>query len=440
MKNTEQTSIRIDAKGTRNVNVQHRNIKHKGLHINQRDQWATGAELGRPSAMEITEGVSILEERKRKSVVKHQRGLEEAVSRIKEKRALVISGRKGCWKNYFSEDLINRLLDDKIVSKAALIESKQDWNAFLQLTGSKCAYLKSEEMVQTRDWLSFTNEYNSEEMFLIIVHGVEVYDIKHYEDNFDSIINLAFSEFELTIDERKIAITDACRLKNHEIDESIENAVEIETKEGFLETLNEYFSNTNILKWCTLTDYFSNIVPRLKQPNAIYLSTTAKHDLEFFLLAFCYLSASDIDISVLYNPNNKDTIHRFVNLEGHARMSSYEEIASTRHKLMKYNLRTGKTDMLAMYGEKYPQYYIEYSVNSEFFIEHTGSETSNVQVYVMIPKRYWYKFVQRLVDMLGKEKCKTYLEDHDPDLIPYITTEFPPEKERFDLVDVSRDM
>ncbi|KAK3095577.1 hypothetical protein FSP39_016276 [Pinctada imbricata] len=32
------------------------NIKHKGLHINQRDQWATGAELGRPSATEIAEG------------------------------------------------------------------------------------------------------------------------------------------------------------------------------------------------------------------------------------------------------------------------------------------------------------------------------------------------------------------------------------------------
>ncbi|KAK3087317.1 hypothetical protein FSP39_004553 [Pinctada imbricata] len=31
-------------KGTRNVNAQHRNIKHKGLHINQRDQWATGAD------------------------------------------------------------------------------------------------------------------------------------------------------------------------------------------------------------------------------------------------------------------------------------------------------------------------------------------------------------------------------------------------------------
>ncbi|KAK3108286.1 hypothetical protein FSP39_004905 [Pinctada imbricata] len=30
-------------------------MKHKGLHINQRDQWATGADLGRPSATEIAE-------------------------------------------------------------------------------------------------------------------------------------------------------------------------------------------------------------------------------------------------------------------------------------------------------------------------------------------------------------------------------------------------
>ncbi|KAK3088514.1 hypothetical protein FSP39_020044 [Pinctada imbricata] len=61
MKNTEQTSTERDAKGTRNVNAQHRNIKHKGLHINQRDQWATGADLGRPSATGITEGVVILD-------------------------------------------------------------------------------------------------------------------------------------------------------------------------------------------------------------------------------------------------------------------------------------------------------------------------------------------------------------------------------------------
>ncbi|KAK3089210.1 hypothetical protein FSP39_001772 [Pinctada imbricata] len=56
-KNTEQKSTDRDTKGTRNVNEQHRNIKHKRLHINQRDQWATGADLGRPSATKIAEGV-----------------------------------------------------------------------------------------------------------------------------------------------------------------------------------------------------------------------------------------------------------------------------------------------------------------------------------------------------------------------------------------------
>ena len=35
------------------------NIKHKRLHINQRDQWATGADLGRPSAKLIANGVVI---------------------------------------------------------------------------------------------------------------------------------------------------------------------------------------------------------------------------------------------------------------------------------------------------------------------------------------------------------------------------------------------
>ena len=35
------------------------NTKHKRLHINQRDQWATGADLGRPSAKLIANGVVI---------------------------------------------------------------------------------------------------------------------------------------------------------------------------------------------------------------------------------------------------------------------------------------------------------------------------------------------------------------------------------------------
>ncbi|KAK3105655.1 hypothetical protein FSP39_002741 [Pinctada imbricata] len=42
-------------KGTRNFNAQHRNIKQKELHTNQRDQWVTGADLGRPSATKIAE-------------------------------------------------------------------------------------------------------------------------------------------------------------------------------------------------------------------------------------------------------------------------------------------------------------------------------------------------------------------------------------------------
>ncbi|KAK3098679.1 hypothetical protein FSP39_021910 [Pinctada imbricata] len=62
-KNTEQTSTGRDAKGTRNVNAQHRNIKHKGLHINQRDQWATGADLGRSSATEIAESYGLSSKR-----------------------------------------------------------------------------------------------------------------------------------------------------------------------------------------------------------------------------------------------------------------------------------------------------------------------------------------------------------------------------------------
>ncbi|KAK3086807.1 hypothetical protein FSP39_023781 [Pinctada imbricata] len=55
-KYTKQTSTERDAYGTRNVNAQHRNIKHKGLQINQWGQWATGADLGRSSATEIAEG------------------------------------------------------------------------------------------------------------------------------------------------------------------------------------------------------------------------------------------------------------------------------------------------------------------------------------------------------------------------------------------------
>ncbi|KAK3086337.1 hypothetical protein FSP39_017044 [Pinctada imbricata] len=57
----EQTSTEKDTKGTGNVNAQHRNIKHKGLHKTQREQSATGADLGQLSAMDIAEGVVILD-------------------------------------------------------------------------------------------------------------------------------------------------------------------------------------------------------------------------------------------------------------------------------------------------------------------------------------------------------------------------------------------
>ncbi|KAK3088779.1 hypothetical protein FSP39_023653 [Pinctada imbricata] len=47
-KNTEQTSTERDTKGTRNTNTHHRNMKHKRPYINQRNQWATGTDLGGP--------------------------------------------------------------------------------------------------------------------------------------------------------------------------------------------------------------------------------------------------------------------------------------------------------------------------------------------------------------------------------------------------------
>ncbi|KAK3092715.1 hypothetical protein FSP39_006403 [Pinctada imbricata] len=56
----------------------HRNIKHKGLHINQRDQLATSADLGRPSATERAEGAVILDYvRTTLPLFRLPRGLEE---------------------------------------------------------------------------------------------------------------------------------------------------------------------------------------------------------------------------------------------------------------------------------------------------------------------------------------------------------------------------
>ncbi|KAK3093883.1 hypothetical protein FSP39_021420 [Pinctada imbricata] len=50
---TEQTPTERDAK--RDINSHHRNIKHKRSHINQQDQWVTGADLKRPSATEVAD-------------------------------------------------------------------------------------------------------------------------------------------------------------------------------------------------------------------------------------------------------------------------------------------------------------------------------------------------------------------------------------------------
>ncbi|KAK3095624.1 hypothetical protein FSP39_016812 [Pinctada imbricata] len=55
-KNLEQT--RTDTRRTSNTNSHHRNTKHKRQHIDQRDQWATGADLGRPSVTQVADGSS----------------------------------------------------------------------------------------------------------------------------------------------------------------------------------------------------------------------------------------------------------------------------------------------------------------------------------------------------------------------------------------------
>ncbi|KAK3107167.1 hypothetical protein FSP39_008405 [Pinctada imbricata] len=43
--------------GDKEHQIQHRNTKHNRLHINQRDQWTTGVDLGRPSAKLVTNGI-----------------------------------------------------------------------------------------------------------------------------------------------------------------------------------------------------------------------------------------------------------------------------------------------------------------------------------------------------------------------------------------------
>ncbi|KAK3084906.1 hypothetical protein FSP39_021179 [Pinctada imbricata] len=50
---------KCDAKRIRNTNAQHRNIKLKGPHINQRNQCVTGADFGRSSATQTADGIII---------------------------------------------------------------------------------------------------------------------------------------------------------------------------------------------------------------------------------------------------------------------------------------------------------------------------------------------------------------------------------------------
>ncbi|KAK3101356.1 hypothetical protein FSP39_002988 [Pinctada imbricata] len=98
MQKTQQKSTGRDAKGTGNVNTQHRNIKHKGLHINQRDQWATGADLGWPSATGIIEGVVILDYvRTTLPLFRLPRGLEEHQDRWSGLSSLKRFGQGPSW-------------------------------------------------------------------------------------------------------------------------------------------------------------------------------------------------------------------------------------------------------------------------------------------------------------------------------------------------------
>ncbi|RKI18574.1 hypothetical protein D7V71_30025, partial [Bacillus thuringiensis] len=62
----------------RKRDTRHVNIKHKRLHINRRDQWATGADFGRPSVTQVANGVVILDYvRTTLSLLQLPRGLEE---------------------------------------------------------------------------------------------------------------------------------------------------------------------------------------------------------------------------------------------------------------------------------------------------------------------------------------------------------------------------
>ncbi|KAK3083389.1 hypothetical protein FSP39_021382 [Pinctada imbricata] len=57
---TQQTRTERDTKGTKNTYSLHRNMKQKRPHINQREQWATGADLGPSSSIQVADGTFLV--------------------------------------------------------------------------------------------------------------------------------------------------------------------------------------------------------------------------------------------------------------------------------------------------------------------------------------------------------------------------------------------
>ncbi|KAK3091343.1 hypothetical protein FSP39_019132 [Pinctada imbricata] len=77
-KNTRCKNTKDGYSTRRKRDTRHVNIKHKRLHINRRDQWATGADFGRPFLTQVANGVVILDYvRTTLSLLQLTRGLEE---------------------------------------------------------------------------------------------------------------------------------------------------------------------------------------------------------------------------------------------------------------------------------------------------------------------------------------------------------------------------
>ncbi|KAK3107165.1 hypothetical protein FSP39_008401 [Pinctada imbricata] len=77
-KNTRCKNTKDEYSTRRKRDTRHVNIKHKRLHINRRDQWATGADFGRPCVTQVANGVVILDcVRTTLSLLQLPRGLEE---------------------------------------------------------------------------------------------------------------------------------------------------------------------------------------------------------------------------------------------------------------------------------------------------------------------------------------------------------------------------